>query len=131
MPPLQVKKRGPIDWSALAFLLAISGANLFIMLFILPKFQQIYADMLGPKANSSPSPTFLLIHWRFLFESLAFAWPAIGILTICRASIRIARLSVSALILAALIQAGFTTIALFLPLAGVIIQATPASPTPK
>lgn len=115
-----IPRRGPMVWSALAFLVVVSSADIFIMVFVVPKFRQIYSDMLGTRPL--PSSTSLVLEGRYLFEALAFAYLGGGILVVCLASRRVALRSVSGLILAAVIQAGFTTCVLFLPLVGDIVQ---------
>jgi type II secretory pathway component PulF len=121
MPSLQVKKRRWMDWSVFGFFLFVSGCDLFESLFIIPRFQEIYADM-GTKATGS---AWFVLQWRFLLVSLALVSLATGIAVVCRASTKAAMKSILALILVAAIQIGFTTVALFAPLTGVIIQATP------
>jgi len=107
-------KHPPMDWVAFALLLVVSATNLFSMLRLIPIFQRIYNDLFGEKLL--PPITSFILHWRFLFVSLAFLWPAIGIFIVYFSTNRNAIRFVLGLILATLIQIGFTVIALFLPL---------------
>jgi len=107
-------KRVLMNWIAFALLLVVSGANIFVMVHVLPLFPQIYHDLLG--SESLPSTTSFVLHWSLLFDSLAFIWPMIGVFIVCLTGNNNAMRFVLGLILAAFLQTGFTTIALFEPL---------------
>ena len=111
-------------WIAFAFLLVVSAANIFLMVHLLPSFQTIYHDLQGIKPL--PSDTAFVIHWKFLFDCSALLWPVIGVWIISSTwtgnSLRI----VLGLLLAAVLQVGFTTIVFFQPLI-VDIQSTQPS----
>jgi type II secretory pathway component PulF len=109
-----------MDWIAFAFLMVVATADIFIIVFLVPKFRQIFSDILGTRPL--PSSTSFVLEARYLFEAMAFTYLGGGILVVRLASSRIALRSVLGLILAAVIQAGFTTCALFLPLVGGLIQ---------
>jgi type II secretory pathway component PulF len=106
--------RRSTDWIAFAFLMIISGANLFSMVFLVPKFREIFNDMLGNRPL--PSSTSFVLQGRYLFGMLALAYIGGGILVVRVAPSRIAYRYVLAPILVSLIQVGFTTCALFLPM---------------
>lgn len=104
--------RRSMDWIAFAFLMAVGCADLLSMVFVVPRFREIFNDMLGNRPL--PSSTSVVLQGRYLFGILALAYMGGGILLVRLAPSRIAYRYVLALILAAVIQAGFTTCALFL-----------------
>ena len=117
-PPMKTmvslaNKHTTTDWIAFKTLLAVSGANIFV-LFTIPKFQQIFNDMYGTKPL--PPSTSVLLHWKFLFVLVAFVWPFIGVLVLYVSPVNNTMGFVWSLVLVALVQTGFTTIVLFLPL---------------
>jgi type II secretory pathway component PulF len=109
-----------MDWIAFAFLVVVASVDIFSMVFLVPRFRQIYSDMLGTKLL--PAVTAFVLEARYLFVALAFLYLGGGILVVRPPSSRIAMRSLLGLILLAVIQAGFTTCALFVPLIGGIIQ---------
>jgi hypothetical protein len=122
-PPLYTMKRNKLGWTAFAFLLAFSCVNLFEALWIIPKFQQIYVDM---GVNLTPV-TLLVLHWRFLLALLALVWPTMWFLVVRRNSVGILlRFALPLIAVASVIQTGFTTIILFVPLIVTIQGVQPA-----
>ena len=63
---------------ALFVLMALCAVNVFILLFIVPKFQQIFMDALPGKPL--PLVTLGIIQHSGLLSLIALAWPIIGIL---------------------------------------------------
>ena len=116
--------RAPMDWVAFAFLMVISAANIFLLMYVLPIFEHIYHDMLGQ--NPLPYPTAFVIQWRFIFVSFAFLWAAMGISLVRLPSVQHSMRFLLALIVAAVLQTCFSVIILFMPLIVDIqgIQAT-------
>lgn len=108
------RKPAAMDWIAFAFLLVVSAANIFLLVHFIPLFQQIYHDMQG--VEPLPSATASLIYWRGLVGFFALIWPAAGIFLVCSRRNKNTMRFVLGLILAAVLQAGFTTILLFMPL---------------
>ena len=106
-------------WTGLSFgvLLVFSAANLFILLFIVPKFGQIFADALPGKPL--PPVTVLILTGRLFILVLNVA-----LLILCAyLTYHRSRRSILVLNLATIwnfLQVGTTIIALFMPMAGTI-----------
>ena len=105
-------------YTGLAFILFCAAANFFELLIIFPKFERIYADMFAGLSGATPG----IVHWRIFLLALASIWPAAGIFIAGRYSGRAAGISILMIFLAQITQIGLTTICLFLPLIGTLIQ---------
>jgi hypothetical protein len=107
---------------SLVILVGFGAINIFLPLFIVPKFEQIYADALLGKPL--PGITEFIIAARIPLALVALAWPVTGILAVWkryRAAFWIINLGY--LFFVALI--GVTVIALFIPMEPGIITGMP------
>ena len=105
----------------MAFVILFSLVQLYIAVFLAPRFTEIFWDMLGNQPL--PSSTAIVLHFRWVFVGLACFWPLVASFLVQRR----ASPHYLVLILALLVfSIGFTSIALFLPLTGTIITAVPA-----
>jgi hypothetical protein len=94
------------------------------MLFIVPSFEQIFADALPGKPL--PPVTVFIIAARFALAMIDLGWPVLGTVLI-RQQKRYAILWINIGIVWTLLQIGITVIALFMPMAGGIIVGMPDS----
>ena len=106
-------ERAATDWIACSFLLVVSAVNIFLLVHFIPLFQQIYQEKLGMEPLL-PSATSFLMRWKVLFKLFALIWPAAGIFVVCLSRNRNTVRLVLGFIFAAVLQAGFTTIILWL-----------------
>jgi hypothetical protein len=110
------RRRHVADWIAFGFLMVFASANIFGTVFMIPKFQHLYYDMLGDRPL--PSTTSLILHWKYLFEALAFVYLGVGLRFAFVTSSRIGWRLFLAISGAAILQAAFMMWALCLPLVG-------------
>lgn len=102
-----------------AFAFVLCFVHLFLLLTVLNKFEQIFADMLG--GRPLPFLTAFLFGWKPLFVIVAIALPLIAVLAVCLLRSRRQALAlVGAAFFLALFQMGFPVVALFVPLSGTI-----------
>jgi type II secretory pathway component PulF len=101
-----------ITWIAFILLLIMSAVNIYVA-FQLPKFHGLYYDL---GVIRLPWYTDLLLHWRFIFDLLAFLWPMIGALIIRLCSNQTAMRVLLAFDMVAIIQIGLTFYTLVRPL---------------
>jgi len=113
-------RRRLVDWIACEILVFVAGANLFTVIYLVPRLRLIFNDMYG--REPLPFITTLILQGRYVFGILAVAYAVAGVLIFVRASGWTAFRWVWGLIGVAVIQLGFVICVLFLPLAGIIIQ---------
>jgi hypothetical protein len=101
---------------SLAILFLFCAANIFLMLFIVPKFEQIYKDAL---AGSGPLPplTAFIIHARSAIALIDLVWPILGSVLIWQKK-PYAILWINLGIIGLFLQVGITVVALFTPMVG-------------
>ncbi len=119
----EIKRALPIV--SLVILIALSAINIFLPLFIVPKFEQIYQDAIP--GMPLPGITAFIIAARVSLALLALAWPIAGIVAVWqrnRAAIWIINLGY--VYFFPLI--GITVIALFMPMTGGIIVGMSDAP---
>jgi len=98
----------------LVLLFILGGINIFLPLLIVPKFEQIYRDALGPD-HVLPGITQFIITARLPLALIALAWPIAGIIAVWkrhRAAVWIINLGY----LFFFASIGLTIIALFMPM---------------
>jgi len=88
-----------------------SLVQLFLALFVVPRFAAIFQDMLGNRPL--PSSTSIVIDYRWLFAVLACVWLLVALFVVRQ---RVSGLYPSAIMVVMLFQIFFTVIALFIPL---------------
>jgi uncharacterized membrane protein len=64
-------------WFMLSALSALSVSNVFVLLAIVSKFEQIYRDALGPD-HPLPELTNFVISARIIFAVVTILWPMLG-----------------------------------------------------
>jgi hypothetical protein len=108
-------------------LLGLGLINIFLPLFIVPKFELIYQEALP--GLPLPGITAFIIAARFPLALVAFAWPIAGIIGVWRQHrTAIWIINLGCLYFFTLI--GFTVIALFMPMTdGIIVGMSPPSLT--
>ena len=94
-------------------LMLFGAANVFLMLFIVPKFEQIYADALP--GQHLPPITVFVITARMVLAIIAVGWPILSAVLVQQQK-RSAILWINIGIVWFFLQTGVTTIALFLPM---------------
>ena len=118
----EIKRALPIV--SLVILIGLSAINIFLPLFIVPKFEQIYQDAIP--GMPLPGITVFIIAARFPLALVALAWPIAGIITVWRrqrAAVWIIKLGY----LYFFLLIGVTVIALFMPMtSGIIIGMSDA-----
>jgi type II secretory pathway component PulF len=98
---------------SLIILFLFSAANVFLLLFIVPKFEQIFADTLP--GRPLPTVTEFIITGRIVIAIVTLGWPILGaILLRQRKSSAILWINIG--IVWTFFQIGITTIALFIPM---------------
>ena len=120
---LEPNRAWPI--ASIVFLLGLGAINIFVSLFIVPKFEQIYQDALP--GMPLPGITVFVIAARFPLALVALMWPIAGIITFQRrkrAAIWIIKLGH----LYFFLLLGVTVIALFMPMTGGIIVGMSDAP---
>lgn len=108
---------------ALGFIILLSFAQLFMSAMVIPRFAEIFRDMLGNRPL--PALTAAVIHFRWVLAGVAVvASLAAAFVVRRRASPRY----LYAILALLLFQNAFVTLVLFLPLldGGIIQAATPA-----
>jgi hypothetical protein len=108
---LETKRAWPI--ASIVILLGLGAINIFLPLFVVPKFEQIYQDALPEMPL--PGITVFIITARFPLALVAFAWPIIGIITVWRRK-RAAIWIINLGYLYFFLLIGITVIALFRPM---------------
>jgi type II secretory pathway component PulF len=119
----EIKRAWPI--ASIVILLGLGAINIFLFLFIVPKFEQIYQDAIP--GMPLPGITAFIIAARIPLALIALAWPIAGIIAIWqrhRGAIWIINLGY--LYFFPLI--GVTVIALFMPMTGGIIVGMSDAP---
>jgi hypothetical protein len=102
---------------SLVILFFFSAANVFLMLFIVPKFEQIYADALPGKIL--PPLTQFIITTRIAIAFIDLCWPVLGTFLIKQKKPS-AILWINLGLIVTFLQVGITVIALFKPMVGII-----------
>ena len=98
------------------FLLTLACAgDCLVWLFVVPKFQMIFADALPGKPL--PGMTLLFFRYNFLFALTALAWPIVGI-GLYRLQNRYASYWIIGGIVLFFLLLGVTMFALFTPMVG-------------
>jgi hypothetical protein len=110
---------------SLVILLFFSAACVVLMLFIVPKFEQIYQDALPGKPL--PLVTLFIILHRIAITLFDLAWPILGIY-LFRVQKNYAILWINVGILFFFLQIGITVIALFMPMIGIEVGMSDAKP---
>lgn len=100
---------------SLVVLFVISAANIFLLLFIVPKFEQIFADALPGKPL--PTVTNFIIAGRVILAIAALGWPLLGTYLFRRQK-SYAVLLINIGTIWTFLQIGITVIALFMPMVG-------------
>jgi type II secretory pathway component PulF len=98
---------------SLAILILLSAGNIFLMVAVVPKFEQIYVDALGPD-HPLPMVTNLIITWRIAIAILTACWPILGAVLVRQQKTYAVLFYIG--IIAMFLQAGITVIALFMPM---------------
>ena len=98
---------------SLVILFLLSAANIFLMLVIVPKFEQIFADALP--GMPLPRVTNLIITGRIVIAMVTVCWPILGTILV-RQQKPYAILWINVGIIAMLLQCGTTIIALYMPM---------------
>jgi type II secretory pathway component PulF len=101
----------------------LAAINIFLSLFIVPKFEQIYQDALP--GLPLPGVTAFIIAARFPLVFVAIAWSIVGSIAIWRQP-RGAIWIVNLAYLYFIFLIGVTVIALFLPMNGIIVGMSDA-----
>jgi len=110
----------------LIFLCLAGGFSAFLSLLIVPKFEQIFRDALGPD-YPLPGITLFVLHARIPLTLVGVAWPAAGI----GASWRRSRAAVWIVLLGDIfffVLIGGTILALLGPIGGNLITVIPDVP---
>ncbi len=103
---------------SLVILIAISASCIFTLCFIIPKFEQIYADAMPGKPL--PRLTLLLLDSRFPLMAINALWPLAGIVLLMR-NHRSTMVWLNLGTLLGFIELALVTLALFLPMCDGII----------
>jgi hypothetical protein len=111
--------------ASLVALLGLGAINIFLPLFLVPKFERIYQDALP--GRPLPEITVFIIAARFLFALVAFAWPIVGVIAVWRRQ-RAAIWIINLGYLYFLLAIGVTVFALFMPIGGDLITGMPDAP---
>jgi len=118
-------------WSGVSvgILFVVSAVNLFLLLFLVPKFKEIFADALPGK--QLPTITEFILAGRIALVFVALAWPIMGTILI-RLQKRSAMLWIVVGTLWTILQIGITVVALIVPMEDMTdITGMPARTTPK
>ena len=110
---------------SLGVLIFLSGFNIFLPLFIVPKFERIYVDALGPD-HPLPGITYFIIGARIPLALIALAWPVLAIIAVQRRW-RATGWIINLGYLFFFVLIGLTVIALFMPMVGDITGMSDAS----
>ncbi|MGB8354388.1 MAG: hypothetical protein WCD79_10900 [Chthoniobacteraceae bacterium] len=92
--------------------------NAFVMIFIAPKFGDIFHDMLGGKPL--PPVTSFILEYHMVLAALSMALPVIGVMFCLFASSTRAFVTLCVLTLVTFVQIAVTVFALFMPLIGTV-----------
>jgi len=111
---------------SMGILVVFCAVQLFLLLFVVPKFAQIFHDAMP--GQTLPRATAFIITGRIALMIIDSSWPVLGAYFI-RKQERYAMLWINLGIIWTLLQIGITILALFVPMGG-IITVTPDSNTP-
>jgi len=112
-----MRSRTTINSWSFAVLVFLSAANIFLLLFIVPKFEQIFADALP--GMPLPGVTEFIISSRIALAFIALGWPIMGIILIkLQKPHAILWMGIGATL--TFVQIGITVIALFMPMISTI-----------
>ena len=100
---------------SLGILHVFSLANIFLLVFVVPKFGQIYADALPGKPL--PVATSMILDGHLVILILNLAW-MIFCIVLARSQSRRANLCTNLGTVWNILQAGITVIALYMPMVG-------------
>lgn len=122
--PTPEQRRGPRSTETKRFwikfslvsLIIISVANIYLLLFMIPKFEQIYKDALP--GRQLPPLTEFIITARFALMIIALGWPILGTLLL-RLQKPYAILWINIGIIWTFLQFGISFVALFMPMIGI------------
>jgi len=98
---------------SLVILFLFSAADIFLMLFIVPKFEQIFADIAPGKPL--PNVTTIIFSGRIVIAIITSCWPILGTIFFKRRK-PFAILWINIGIVVMLLLGGITVIAVFLPM---------------
>jgi hypothetical protein len=102
-------------WFSVVFLFSLSAGNIFLSLYIVPKFEQIFAEALPGKPL--PEVTEFVITGKFLLAIFTLCWPIItGLLIRLRKPGAIWWINIG--IIWNILQISITILALFIPMIG-------------
>jgi hypothetical protein len=102
---------------SLVILYVISATNFIAMIFVVPKFEQIFTEALPGKPL--PSVTLFIFTFRIGLALLALTWPIIGTFLLKKQKpYAIWYINISTIW--NFFQIGITTVALFMPMVGLI-----------
>jgi type II secretory pathway component PulF len=107
--------------------LCAAFAVIFVAWHIIPRFAEIFHDMLGGQSLPPVTDFVLRFHFLWLLSGFCLALAAIYLAWRYRLQSAPPLLSEGLLLLAG-VQIGFIVIALFLPLCGTIVRQGPAMP---
>ena len=100
---------------SLGILFIFSAANIFVLLFMVPKFEHVFEDALPGKPL--PSVTAFILAYRILIAFATLGWPCLGAYLVRRQTAHpIAWINIGLIL--SLLQLGITIIALFMPMVG-------------
>lgn len=109
----------------LGILFLLSAANAFLLCYVVPKFEQIFADTLPGKPL--PGITDFIIDDRIALILFVIALPILTLIMFWQRR-RHAIILINLGIIWFLLQGGFTVFAIFVPMAGGIITGMPDVP---
>ena len=124
MSGLPETHRGWLIFS-LVFLAALGAFNIFLPLFIVPKFEQIFQDALPGKPL--PEVTDFIIAARIPLALVALIWPVAGFVAVWRRK-RAALWIINLGVVFFLALTAITVFALFIPISGGLITGMPDAP---
>lgn len=101
---------------SLVILFILSSGNIFLLLFIVPKFEQIFADALP--GRPLPGITEFIFTARIAIALIDLSWPILGTILL-RQQKSYAILWINLGIVWTFLQVGSTVIALFMPMVGI------------
>jgi hypothetical protein len=123
MGTLETNRAWPI--ASIVTLLGLGAINIFLPLFIVPKFEQIYQDAIP--GMPLPGITVFIIAARYPLALVAFAWPIAEIIAVWRRQ-RAAIWIINLGYLYFFLLIGVTVIALFMPMTRMVVGMSDASP---
>jgi len=99
---------------SLVFLCLLGGFNVFLPFFIVPRFEQIFIDALGPD-YPLPEITYIIFEARIPLALIGVIWPLVGIMA-CWRRLRAAVWIILFGNIFFLAVVGFTVVALCMPM---------------